>query len=181
MNLKNVFDHIARHATLYAMVLMLIVGVLLGSWARMAVHRCPEPPKCPELVARSHVERDSIGPPKDTVRVVKRPPAISTIITPSRDTTKRSIVTWNIVDTMPDRVVIGVAVSSGWLPMPMPLDLVFDVRYLAVPDKIKIKSDTLTVQLPPLACPSRWQREVVIGGICLGVGAIAATAYFTFR
>lgn len=180
MNLKKIFDHIARHGTLYAMVLVLIVGVLLGSWARMAVHRCPECPKCPELVARSHIERDSVVV-HDTVRVVKYAPSITVVSRPSNDTAQRAVVRYEVIDTMPDRAVIGFSLASrGFTETYLP-DLTHTAWYLAKPDRIKIISDTLTVQLPPLACPSRWQREVVIGGICLGVGAIAATAYFTFR
>jgi hypothetical protein len=181
MSPNKILDHLIRYEVLYVAFVALILGAILGAWIRMAVHHCPKCPQCPELVARSHIEREIVGPQPDMVRVVKRPPAISAVITPSRDTTQRSIVTWGMVDTMPDKAVIGVAVSSGWLPTPIPKDLAFDVKYLAVPERIKIINDTLTVQLPALKCPSRLSREIVICGIGVGVGVGATVAYFTLK
>jgi hypothetical protein len=180
MNLKKITDHIAHYEILYVMALALILGAIGGGWLRMVFHHCPECPKCPEIVARLHVERDSVVV-HDTVRMVKYAPSITVVSRPSNDTAQRAVVRYEVIDTMPDQAVIGFSLASrGFTETYLP-DLTHTAWYLAKPDRIKIISDTLTVQLPPLACPSRWQREVVIGGICLGVGAIAATAYFTFR
>lgn len=180
MNLKSIIDHVVRYNAIYLVVVALIVCTLFGSWVQKSIHHCPECPKCPELVSRSHVERDTVIY-HDTVRVVKYAPSVSVITTRPRDTAQRSIVTWDVVDTMPDRAVIGVAISSGWLPMEMPLDLTHTVRYLAAPTRIKIINDTLTVQLPALKCPSRLSREIVICGIGVGVGVAATVGYFTFK
>lgn len=153
---------------------------MIGAGIERVGHRCPVCPDCPELVGKSRAIRDSIIV-HDTVRVVKYAQSITVRAVPSADTMRRSIVTYEVIDTMPDHAVIGMAVSSGWLPMPIPPDLTHTAWYLAAPERIRIISDTLTVQLPPLKQPARLGREIAIGGICLGVGAITATSVILWR
>jgi hypothetical protein len=164
-------------------VAVIFVSIILGYGFRSMIHRCPECPKCPELVARSHIERDSIIL-HDTVRVVKYAQSIQvrTVSAVSIDTRKTdSVISYEVIDTMPDQAIIGFAISSTELPNLYLPDLTHVAWYIAKPDRIRIISDTLTVQMPALKCPSRFWREVRIGGICLGIGAIAATGYFYFR
>ncbi|MBN2189324.1 MAG: hypothetical protein JW699_07705, partial [Chitinispirillaceae bacterium] len=108
---------------------LLAAAILCGALLDRALHRCPECPKCPELVARARIIRDSVIV-HDTVRVVKYAPSITVRTVPSADTVRRSIVTYEVIDTMPDHSVIGMAISSGWLPMPIPPDLTHAVWYL---------------------------------------------------
>jgi hypothetical protein len=162
-------------------IAVIFVAILIGYGFRGVVHRCPECPKCPELVARSHIERDSIIR-HDTVRIVKYAPSITVKNVPVDTAVNgNNVVSYEVVDTMPDQAVVGFMLSSRELPDRQLPDLVHTAWYLAKPDRIRIISDTLTVQLPALKCPGRFWREVRIGGICLGVGAIAATSYFYFR
>jgi len=158
---------------------VLLCAMIFGAFMHRIAHRCPVCPKCPELVARSHVERDSIVI-HDTVRVVKYAPSITVISEPAADTTQRRVVTYKVVDTMPDKAVIGFSMASRDLPAFRPVDLTHTMWYVAKPDRIRIISDTLTVQLPPLPCPSFWKKGAVIGGTCflLGTAAGGAAIYF---
>ena len=160
-------------------VVTILSTILIGYGLRSVVHRCP---KCPELVARSHIERDSIIV-HDTMRVVKYAPSIivRTVQVPTVARTPDSAISYEVIDTMPDQAVIGFSIASRELPDKYLPDLTHTAWYLAKPDRIRIISDTLTVQLPPLPCPSRLWRDVRIGGVCLGIGAIAATSYFYYR
>jgi hypothetical protein len=178
MNAK-VFDHLVKYEVLCAMAVALILGAFIGSSVRMQLHHCPVCPKCPELVARSHVERDSIIV-HDTVRIVKYAPAIVITKTPDPDPAGDSIVAYKVIDTMPDQAIIGFSIASRELPDRRLPDLTHEAWYLAKPDRIRIINDTLTVQLPPLPCPPRWRRDITIGGICLGVGA-GVTAIYLLR
>jgi hypothetical protein len=178
MNAK-VFDHLVKYEVLYAMAVALILGAIGGAVLRMQLHHCPVCPKCPELVARSHVERDSIII-HDTVRVVKYAPSITVTTEPAEDPTNGDTVTYSVIDTMPDKAVIGFSITSCELPARRLPDLTHEAWYLAKPDRIRIINDTLTVQLPPLPCPPRWRRDITIGGICLGVGA-GVTAIYLLR
>lgn len=180
MNIRGLTDHLIRYSTTYLVLVAFVISAFLGGWIRISLHHCPECPKCPELVARSHVERDTVIY-HDTIRVVKYAPSISVKTTPSLDTSHRPVVTWDVVDTMIDRAVIGVSVSSALLPMPIPLDVTHAVRYVAPPTRIRVINDTLTVQLPALKCPSRLSREIVICGIGVGVGVAATVGYFTLK
>jgi hypothetical protein len=189
MNLKKIINHITNYAALYLTVVALVISAFAGGWIQSKLHHCPECPKCPEIVARSHIELDSVGPQKDTARVVKYAPSIKrtkvppvpTVAISSADHRADSMVRFSVVDTMPDRVVIGYSLASKEFPDRYLPDMVHDAWYIAKPDRIRVTWDTLTVQLPPLQCPQRWQREIMIGGICFGVGAIAATSYFLLR
>ncbi len=158
---------------------VLLIGAAIGRVA----HHCPICPKCPELVARSHIERDSVIL-HDTVRVVKYAPSIAVRTVPAvpavASTPSDSMISYEVIDTMPDQAIIGISIASRELPDRLLPDLVHTAWYLAKPDRIRIISDTLTVQLPPLKCPSRWKRDITIGGICLGLGA-GATAFFLLR
>jgi hypothetical protein len=165
-----------------AVVIVAILTALLAGYGfRGATHRCPECPKCPELVSRSHIERDSIIL-HDTVRVVKYSQSI-TVRTDPIDTVPNGddVVSYEVIDTMPDKAVIGFMLSSRELPDRQLPDLVHTAWYLAKPDRIKIISDTLTVRLPALKCPGRFWWDVKIGGVCIGIGAVAATSYFILR
>jgi hypothetical protein len=175
----KILDHLIKYEVLYVMAIALILGAFGGAALRMQLHHCPVCPKCPELVARSHVERDSIII-HDTIRVVKYAPSIAVRSEPAVDTSKPKIVTYEVVDTMPDQAVIGFSMASAELPDYRPVDLTHTAWYLAKPDRIRIISDTLTVQLPPLPCPSRWKRDITIGGLCLGIGA-GVTAIYLLR
>jgi hypothetical protein len=159
-----------------------IALIMIGVGIERVGHRCPECPQCPEFVARSHIEHDSIIM-HDTVRIVKYAPSIQVRTEPLvlSDSGADSTVVYEVIDTMPDAAIIGFSIASRELPDRRLPDLMHTAWYLAKPDRIRIISDTLTVQLPALKCPSRFWREVRIGGVCLGVGAIAATSYFYFR
>lgn len=173
MNLDN---RIIAGGILAGVIALLMAGVGIERIG----HRCPVCPKCPELVARSHVERDSVIM-HDTVRVVKYAPSISVHSEPSADTAQREIVTYEVIDTMPDQAVISFALASRELPDKYLPDLTHTAWYVAKPDRIRIISDTLTAQLPPLKCPSRFWRDLKIGGVCLGIGAITATTIILWR
>lgn len=181
---KPLLDHLIKYEVLYAMALALVLGAIGGAGLRMQLHRCPVCPKCPELVARSHVERDSVII-HDTVRVVKYAPSIEVKTTPTIPTVERpqgdSVVSYEVIDTMPDQAVIGFLIASKDLPDHYLPDLTHTAWYLAKPDRIRIISDTLTVQLPPLPCPSRFWHDVRVGGVCIGIGAVGATAYLLLR
>jgi hypothetical protein len=161
----------------------ILICMALGAGLQRIAHRCPVCPKCPEFVSRSHIERDSVIL-HDTVRIVKYAPSIQVRTVPAVPTDARttdSVIVYEVIDTMPDQAIIGFAISSCELPNLYLPDLTHVAWYIARPDRIRIISDTLTVQLPPLQCPSRFWRDVKIGGVCVGVGAIAATSYFYFR
>ncbi len=158
-------------------VVAILSTILTGYGLHAVIHRCPVCPKCPELVARSHVERDSIVI-HDTAIVVKYAPSITVRSEPATDTAQREVVTYEVIDTMPDQAVIGFSIASRELPDRRLPDLRHTAWYIAAPDRIRVISDTLTVQLPPLPCPSRWKRDITIGGICLGVGAGVTAIYF---
>jgi len=158
-----------------ALVASAVVFMLIGSGIRGVLHHCP---RCPEIVSSSHVERDSVII-HDTVRVVKYAPSITVISAP--DTSGNKVITYEVIDTMSDQAVIGFQLASVELPGKRPPDLTHTAWYLAAPDRIKIISDTITVRLPPLQCPSRFWRDVKIGGLCIGIGAVAATSYFILR
>jgi hypothetical protein len=186
-------EKIPMQVFVYIMAAMIVFW--LGSRAAMSVHRCPVCPDCPELVARSHVERDSIVV-HDTVRVVKYAPSITRRTVPAMPTvalvpdlrstaeggppdtrTPDSAISYEVIDTMPDHAIIGFSIASRELPDKYLPDLAHTAWYLAKPDRIKIISDTLTIQMPALKCPARWGRDITVGGICIGVGALATAVY----
>lgn len=166
---------------LAVVVAAIIATLLVGYGFRAATHRCPVCPACPELVARSHIERDSVIV-HDTVRVVKYAPSITVRTVPAAPTLAScpadSAISYEVIDTMPDAAIIGFSIASRELPDKYLPDLIHTAWYLAKPERIKIISDTLTIQMPALKCPSfRWGREIIVGGICFGVGAGITAIY----
>jgi len=173
--------------SVYAAILYGLLCFWGGCETRAFVHRCPVCPKCPEIVARAHIERDSVII-HDTIKITKYAPAIAVKKAPAVSSAGASahdsVVSYTVIDTMPDLAVIGVSFASRELPDMRPIDLLHTAWYVAKPDRIKIISDTLTVQLPALQYPPRVWREITIGGVCFGIGAaagIAVTLYCVFR
>jgi hypothetical protein len=182
--MNRILDHLIKYEVLYVALVALIAGSILGATVRMQLHHCPECPQCPELVARSHIEREIVGPQPDTARVVKYAPSINRRTVPSvptPSTSSDSMIAYEVIDTMPDQAIVGYSIASRELPDRYLPDLTHTAWYVAKPDRIRLISDTLTVQLPPLKAPSRLGREIAIGGICLGIGAAGATAFFLFH
>jgi hypothetical protein len=168
----------------YKITLVIIAAIIVttgvfgaGWWTRTKTYRTPECPKCPDIVARAHVERDSIGQrPPVAVLPVKKAPAIKTSfvqIFPS----ERDVAVYEWRDTMPDGATLGVHVQSSEFPRLIPADFERHIWYIGAPERIRVVNDTLTVQLPPLACPKKSfvKTGIKIGGVCFAFG-IATTA-----
>lgn len=155
-----------------------IVVALVFVWLGRSSVKCPD---CPQVVSASRSVRDSVVVRYDTQRVYK-PAGAFTVRRDERpepdarqtDTHARhdSVAMYEVVDTMPDAAIIGIQLWSVALPDQVPPDLGHSAWYVAAPERMRIITDTIRLQLPPLQ-RSAW-RDFAIAGIGIAVGAGAA-------